>query len=92
VQKTAQGLDKRPKALQPQAHQRRQAIWRAPDRQRAALAFDLFIATEEATYPKAAEWLAHDREEVVAFAECPAEHWGHMRTTNPLASTCATVR
>jgi putative transposase len=92
VHKTANVLDKLPKDLQPQAKQRLQAIWMAPDRRRAELAFDLFIATYEAKYPKAAECLAQDREELLAFYDFPAEHWGHMRTTNPIASTFATVR
>lgn len=92
VHKTANVLDKLPKALQPQAKQRLQAIWMAPDRQRAVMAFDLFIATYEAKYPKAAECLAQDREELLAFYDFPAEHWGHIRTTNPIESTFATVR
>jgi putative transposase len=92
VHKTANVLDKLPKDLQPQATQRLQAIWMAPDRQRAAIAFDLFIATYEAKYPKAAECLAQDREELLAFYDFPAEHWGHIRTTNPIESTFATVR
>jgi putative transposase len=90
--KTANVLDKLPKALQPQAKQRLQAIWMAPDRQRATIAFDLFLATYEAKYPKAAECLAHDREVLLAFYDFPAEHWGHIRTTNPIESTFATVR
>jgi transposase-like protein len=92
VHKTANVLDKLPNALQPQAKQRLQAIWMAPDRQRAAMAFDLFIATYEAKYPKAAECLAQDREVLLAFYDFPAEHWGHLRTTNPIESTFATVR
>lgn len=92
VHKTANVLDKLPKDLQPQAKQRLQAIWMAPDRQRAALAFDLFIAAYEAKYPKATECLAQDREELLAFYDFPAEHWGHIRTTNPIESTFATVR
>jgi putative transposase len=92
VHKTANVLDKLPKDLQPQAKQRLQAIWMAPDRQRAELALDLFIATYEAKYPKAAECLAQDREELLAFYDFPAEHWGHIRTTNPIESTFATVR
>jgi hypothetical protein len=54
-------VDKLPKVLQPQATQRLQAIWRAPDRQRAELAFDWFGPTDDAKYPKAAECLAQDR-------------------------------
>src|SRR5678816_2754534 len=92
VHKTANVLDKLPKDLQAQAKQRLQAIWMAPDRQRAAMAFDLCVATYEAKYPKAAECLAQDREELLAFYDFPAEHWGHIRTTNPIESTFATVR
>jgi transposase-like protein len=92
VHKTANVLDKLPKALQPQAKQRLQAIWMAPDRQRAAMAFDLFVTTYEAKYPKATECLAQDREALLAFYDFPAEHWGHLRTTNPIESTFATVR
>ena len=90
--KTAHVLDTRPKDLQPQAKQRWPAIWMAPDRHRAEMAFALFIATYEAQYPKAAECLAHDREVVWAFDDFPAEHWGHIRTTHPIESTFATVR
>jgi putative transposase len=92
VHKMANVLDKLPKDLQAQAKQRLQAIWMAPDRQRAAMAFDLFIAAYEAKYPKAAECLAQDREGLLAFYDFPAEHWGHIRTTNPVESTFATVR
>jgi transposase-like protein len=92
VHKTANVLDKLPKDLQPQAKQRLQAIWMAPDRQRAEMAFDLFIAAYEGKYPKAAECLAQDREVLLAFYDFPAEHWGHIRTTNPIESTFATVR
>jgi len=65
--KTAHGLAKLPQALQPQATQRLQAIWMAPDRQRAAVAFALFLATDEAKYPKAAACLAQEREVLLAF-------------------------
>jgi len=92
VQKTANVLDKLPKALQPQAKQRLQAIWMAPDRQRAEMAVDLFVTTDEAKYPKAAACLAQDREVLLAFYDFPAEHWRHIRTTNPRESTFATVR
>jgi putative transposase len=92
VHKTANVLDKLPKDLQAQAKQRLQAIWMAPTRQRAEIAFDLFIAAYEAKYPKAAECLAQDREALLAFYDFPAEHWGHVRTTNPIESTFATVR
>lgn len=92
VHKMANVLDKLPKDLQPQAKQRLQAIWMAPDRQRAEMAFDLFIAAYEGKYPKAADCLTQDREMLLAFYDFPAEHWGHIRTTNPIESTFATVR
>jgi len=74
VHQTANVLAKRPKALQPQAKQRLQAIWMAPDRQRAELAFDWFVTTDEAKYSKAAACLAQDREVLLAFDDVPAEH------------------
>jgi transposase-like protein len=73
VHKTAHVLDKLPKALQPQAKQRLQAIWMAPDRQRAEMAFDLFIAAYEAKYPKAAECLAQRQ----LFLPGAAAHLAH---------------
>jgi transposase-like protein len=92
VPKTANVLDKLPKAMQPQAKQRLHAIWMAPDRARAEMAFDLFIATYEQKYPQAAACLAKDREVLLTFYDFPAEHWMHIRTTNPIASTLSTVR
>jgi len=91
-QKTATVLAKRPKALQAQATQRLPAIWMAPDRQRAVLAFALCSAASEAKYPQAVVCLTQDREELCACYDFPAEPWGHIRTTNPIESTCATVR
>ncbi len=52
----------------------------------------MFLTTYEATYPKAADCLAKDREALLAFYDFPAEHWIHLRTTNPIESTFATVR
>ena len=54
-------------------------------------AFDLFVATYQAKYPKATECLAKDRDELLTFYDFPAEHWMHLRTTNPIESTFATV-
>ena len=56
------------------------------------MAFDLFIATYEQKYPKAVECLEKDRETLLAFYDFPAEHWVHIRTTNPIESTFSTVR
>lgn len=92
VHKTANVLAKLPKDMQPQAKQRLQAIWMAPDRARAERAFDLFVATYEQKYPQAVECLAKDREVLLTFYAFPAEHWVHIRTTNPIESTFSTVR
>ena len=58
----------------------------------AVKAFDRFIATYQAKYPKVTECLEKDRNELLAFYDFPAEHWQHLRTTNPIESTFATVR
>jgi putative transposase len=92
VHKTANVLDKLPKRLQPEAKQKLHDIWMADTRQHANKAFDLFLKTYEAKYPKAVECLAKDRDVLLAFYDFPAEHWIHLRTTNPIESTFATVR
>jgi transposase-like protein len=92
VHKTANVLDKLPKRLQPQAKDALHQIWLAETRQHAEQAFDQFLATYEAKYPKAVECLRKDRGELLAFYDFPAEHWLHLRTTNPIESTFATVR
>jgi putative transposase len=92
VHKTANVLDKLPKSLQPKAKEMLHDIWQAATRQDADKAFDLFVATFEAKYPKATECLSKDRAELLVFYDFPAEHWIHLRTTNPIESTFATVR
>jgi transposase-like protein len=92
VHKTANVLDKLPKRLQPEAKQKLHDIWMADTRAHANEAFDLFLKTYEAKYPKAVECLKKDREVLLAFYDFPAEHWIHLRTTNPIESTFATVR
>jgi putative transposase len=92
VHKTANVLDKLPKRLQVTAKAKLHDIWMAPTREEAIKAFDLFLATYGAKYPLACECLAKDREELLAFYDFPAEHWGHLRTTNPIESTFATIR
>src|SRR5690606_3966876 len=67
-------------------------IWMAPTRKQAEVAFDHFIQVYEAKYPKAVECLAKDRAALLTFYDFPAEHWVHLRTTNPIDSTFATVR
>ena len=61
-------------------------------REDAYKAFDEFVESYEAKYPKAAECLKKDREALLTFYDFPAEHWVHLRTTNPIESTFATVR
>jgi putative transposase len=92
VHKTANVLDKLPKRLQRQAKEKLHQIWMAETRDEAGRAFDLFIETYRAKYPKATECLTKDRDVLLAFYDFPAEHWGHLRTTNPIESTFATVR
>jgi putative transposase len=92
VHKTANVLDKLPKRLQEEAKQKLHDIWMADTKQHAHEAFDLFVKTYEAKYPKAVECLVKDREVLLAFYDFPAEHWLHLRTTNPIESTFATVR
>jgi putative transposase len=92
VHKTANVLDKLPKRLQPEAKQKLHAIWMADTREHARRAFDLFLATYEAKYPKACACLKKDRDVLLTFYDFPAEHWIHLRTTNPIESTFATVR
>ena len=92
VHKTANVLDKLPKRLQPEAKDKIHQIWMAPTKADADKAFDLFVATYEAKYPKATECLSKDRDVLLTFYDFPAEHWIHLRTTNPIESTFATVR
>lgn len=92
VHKTANVLDKLPKRLQPEAKEKLHQIWMAETRADAEQAFDLFLQTYQAKYPRATECLAKDRTVLLTFYDFPAEHWIHLRTTNPIESTFATVR
>jgi transposase-like protein len=92
VHKTANVLNKLPKSLHPKAKSMLHDIWMAETRKQADTAFDLFITTFQAKYPKAIECLAKDRDVLLSFYDFPAEHWVHLRTTNPIESTFATVR
>lgn len=92
VHKTGNILNKLPKSEQGSAKSRLHDIWMAATRKEAEKAFDLFVNIYEAKYPKAAECLVKDRKELLAFYDFPAEHWRHIRTTNPIESTFATVR
>ncbi len=90
--KTANILNYLPKAEQPRAKDALHQIWMAATRDGASRSFDLFVETYEAKYPKASACLVKDRGELLAFYDSPAEHWKHLRTTNPIESTFATVR
>jgi len=90
--KTANVLNAMPKSIHGKAKPMLHEIWMASTRKDAEAAFDHFIATFEAKYPKATRCLAKDRTELLAFYGYPAEHWAHLRTTNPIESVFATVR
>jgi putative transposase len=92
VHKTMNVLNKLPQGLQAKAKADLHEIWMAESRVDAAQAFDNFLLTYEAKYPKATECLAKDRDPLLTFYDFPAEHWLHIRTTNPIESTFATVR
>lgn len=92
VHKTANVLNKLPKGVQAKAKAALHQIWMAATREDAYKAFDGFLATYRDKYPKAAGCLEKDRETLLAFYDFPAAHWQHIRTSNPIESTFATVR
>jgi putative transposase len=92
VHKTANVLAKLPKSQQPKAKRALQEIWMAETKAGAETAFDAFIESYSVKYEKAADCLEKDRDALLAFYDFPAEHWKHLRTTNPIESTFATVR
>ena len=92
VHKTANVLNKLPKHLQAKAKSDLHQIWMAATREQAHAAFTTFVQRYEPKYPKAAECLAKDKIALLAFYDFPAAHWMHLRTTNPIESTFATVR
>jgi len=92
VHKTANILDKLPKKLQGEAKSRIHEIYLAKTRKEAEGAFDAFLELYRAKYPKACDCLKKDREVLMSFYDFPAEHWAHLRSTNPIESTFATVR
>jgi transposase-like protein len=92
VHKTANVLNYLPKSVQAKAKSMLHEIWMAQSRADAQAAFDRFIETFRAKYPKATECLAKDRKSLLAFYDFPAEHWIHIRTANPIESSFATVR
>lgn len=92
VHKTANILNHLPKNSQPNAKKALHEIWMAETREDAQGAFDLFLESYEAKYPKATLTLQKDREELLAFYDFPAQHWQSIRTSNPIESTFGTIR
>ena len=92
MHKTGNVLNYLPKSVQPKAKQALHEIWMAEGRAEAEKAFDVFIDRFEAKYPKAVECLKKDRASLLAFYDFPAEHWIHIRTTNVIESSFATIR
>jgi putative transposase len=92
VHKTANVLDKLPKGVQPKVKAALHEVYGAATKAEAGKAFDLFVKTYRAKYPKATECLEKDKGVLLAFYDFPAEHWTHIRTTNPIESVFSTVR
>lgn len=92
MHKTLNVLDKLPKSEQPAAKSMLHEIWMSATREDAIRAFDRFIEVYGTKWPRATDCLEKDRAELLAFYDFPAEHWGHLRTSNPIESTFATVR
>lgn len=90
--KTANVLNKLPKSVQPRVKADLHEIWMAETRADAHKAFDRTLKRFQAKYPQAMDCLSKDRDTLLAFYDYPAEHWVHIRTTNPIESTFATVR
>ncbi|MFI0960667.1 IS256 family transposase [Streptomyces sp. NPDC021080] len=92
VHKAASVSDALPKSAQPAAKRAIQEIYNAEDKEHAARAVRDFERTYGAKYPKVVKRITDDEDELLAFFDFPAEHWIHLRTTNPIESTFATVR
>lgn len=92
VHKTANVLDKMPKSVQSKAKSMLHEMWQAPTKEKALGAYEHFFTSWGEKYPKATECLRTDKEELFTFYDFPAAHWVHIRTTNPIESTYATVR
>jgi len=92
VHKTKNVLNKLPKSAHGRAKAMLHEIWMAETKAEAHKAFDTFVSAYKAKYPKAVECLTKDRDVLLTFYDFPAEHWVHLRTTNPIESTFATVR
>ena len=92
IHKTGNVLDKLPKKLQRQAKEMLHEIYFAPDRKEAEKQMKKFVNTFDDKYPKATRCLVKDKEVLLTFYDFPARHFQHIRTTNPIESTFATIR
>jgi len=92
VHKTANVLDKLPQSVQPYAKKMIHEMYLSPTKEKALTAYARFLSEYEAKYPKATECLRKDEDVLFTFYDFPAEHWRHIRTTNPIESAFATVR
>ena len=92
MDKTSNVLNAMPESVQPKAKSALHEIWQAATCENAEQAFDQFILTYEAEYPKATNCLLKDRQSLMTFYDFPAVHWQQLRTTNPIESTFATIR
>ena len=92
VHKTVNVMDKLPKSVQPAAKSDLREVWNAPDRATAEAAIATFTKKYGAKYEKAVTCLAKDQDALLTFYDFPAEHWDHLRTSNPIESVFATVR
>ena len=92
LHKTLNVLDKFPKSLQPNAHKDLREIWLSPSRGAAEAAMTTFAEKYAPKYDKAVECLIRDRQTLLTFFDLPADHWDHLRTSNPIESVFATVR
>lgn len=92
VHKTANILDKLPKSVQPEAKESIHEMYMAPSRKIALKEFDKFVTVFGNKYPKAVKCLTKSKDQLFTFYDFPEEHWSHIRTTNPIESTFATVR
>jgi transposase-like protein len=90
--KTLNVLDKFPKSMQPNAHKDLRDIWLSPDRDAAEAAMTTFSEKYAPKYARAVDCLIKDREQMLTFFDFPADHWDHLRTSNPIESVFATVR
>ena len=92
VHKTANILDKMPASVQPKAKEKIHDMYMAPTKEQALVAYNSFLSLYGTKFPKACECLTKDKDVLFTFYDFPAEHWIHLRSTNPIESTFATVR